>query len=313
MNIFLLTLILELGPLVPAVGADAPAPRPLPISAHNCYPENSTSNQRLVEALQLGIDNIEIDLGWDEAGGRLIVGHVAAPEPGVLYPEFESYVVPALELHWRTRRSDGAPTVLTIDWKTDRPAAVRRFKAFLDAHPDWFSSAPKAAESAMIERRLTVCFSGSDRAKMLYDDLVPAGGDYRAFRDVVLGAGGGYRANLEDYVPAPATAYHRFIAFHWSHVERGGPPLAGQWTADDAARLAALVQRSRRQGYRVRFYTLNGHTGPAGGPYRFASDDLARVRWRAAGDAGADWVASDEYAEIVHELQRPAVANNPAP
>jgi hypothetical protein len=297
-------LVLILNPALglPADAADAPAPRPLPISAHNCYPENSNRNERLVEALGLGIDNIEIDLGWDEAGGRVIVGHVAVPQKGVAYPELESYLVPALQAHWRTPRPDRAPSVLTIDWKTDRPAAVRRVKEFLDAHPDWFSSAPKADASPLTERRLTVCFSGSDRAKQFYDDLVPMGGDYRAFRDVVFGAGGGYRANVAEYAPAPATAYHRFLAFHWSHVERGGPPLAGQWTPEEAARLEALVDLARRQGYRIRFYTLNGHTGAAGGSYRFADDAQARIRWRAAARAGADWVASDEYAAIVREL-----------
>src|SRR5260370_15249728 len=70
--------------------------RPLPISAHNCYPQNSASNARLIEALGQGIDNIEIDLGWDAAERRLIVGHDAEPRPGVEYPELASYLVPAL-------------------------------------------------------------------------------------------------------------------------------------------------------------------------------------------------------------------------
>src|SRR5690349_5697318 len=94
---------------------DAQALRPLPISAHNCYSQDRTTNERLDEALALGIDNIEIDLGWDEDAGRLIVGHDAVPKPGVAYPEFESSLVPALEAHWRGRRADGAPTVLTLD------------------------------------------------------------------------------------------------------------------------------------------------------------------------------------------------------
>src|SRR5262249_11011592 len=86
--------------------------RPLPISAHNCYPSNSTSNSRLLEALRLGIDNIEIDLGWDEARKVLIVGHDEVPRKDVAYPEFESYLVSALEAHWKTPRADGAPTIL---------------------------------------------------------------------------------------------------------------------------------------------------------------------------------------------------------
>jgi len=284
--------------------ARADAPRPLPISAHNCYPENSTSNERLVEALGLGIDNIEIDLGWDEAGARLIVGHDPAPRPGVAYPDLESYLVPALEAHWRTPRPDRAPTVLTIDWKTAHPAAVRRVKAFLDAHPDWFTSAPKAAESPLTTRRLTVCFSGSDQAKDLYDALVPEGDVYRAFRDTVFSAGSGYRPDVAEYASPSVTAYQRFIAFYWGHVERGGPARAADWTEADAARLKALVAQAHRQGFRVRFYTLNGHFGLPGGSYRCTDDAAARIRWHAAA-AGADWVATDEYDAIVGTLQQP--------
>src|SRR5262245_32545053 len=137
-----------------AAHADHPSGRPLPVSAHNCYLSDSTSNARLVEALALGIDNIEIDVGWDDARKGLIVGHDAAPRRGIAYPEFEAYLVPALEEHWKKPRADGAPTVLTIDWKTDHPDAIRRVAAFLDAHPDWFSTAPKAADSPLAVRRL---------------------------------------------------------------------------------------------------------------------------------------------------------------
>jgi hypothetical protein len=285
----------------PAPAADG-APRPLPISAHNCYRTDGTANDRLVEALALGIDNIEIDLGWDAAEARLVVGHEATPRPGVARPEFEAYLLPALEAHWKKPRPDGAPTVLTIDWKTQEPAAVRRFKAFLDAHPDWFSSAPKAADSPLTVRRLTVCLTGSDdTAKRIYDDLVPPGGVYRAFRDTVFG-GGSYRADVAAYAPAPATAYHRFLTFHWGNVELGGPPLAGSWTAEEAERLARLMAFLHRQGFRARFYCLDGHTGLRGTPYRFADDASARLRRRAAAEAGVDWIASDEYTETVRDL-----------
>src|SRR4051812_44821055 len=247
--------------LVPAMLAiasgDAAAPlrRPPPISAHNCYPSDSTSNARLKDALGLGLDNIEIDVGWDDARKVLIVGHDASPRKGVAYPEFETYLVPALEAHWKTARADGAPTVLTIDWKTAQSDAVRRLAAFLDAHPDWFSTAPKGADSPLSVRRLTVCFTGSDAAKDHYDSLVPAGGTYRAFRDQVFGAGV-FHADVTRYAPTPATAYHRFLTFHWANVERGGPPAAGPWTDDDARRLEALMAAVHRQGYRARFYCL---------------------------------------------------------
>ncbi|MBX6315280.1 MAG: hypothetical protein IRY99_20570, partial [Isosphaeraceae bacterium] len=245
--------ILRLVLVAASLGADPS--KPLPISAHNCYPLNGQGRERLIEALELGIDNIEIDLGWDEKTQRLIVSHDATPRPGVVYPEFEDYLVPALEAHWRTPRPDGAPTVLTIDWKTAEPRAVARFKQFLDAHPDWFSTAPKAQPSPLTARRLTVCLTGEDRAKEAYDALVPPGDPYRAFRDRVFGAGD-YREDIKDYAREPASPYFRFLTLHWGNIERGGPPRAGEWTAEEAARLKGLVAHTHQQGYRLRFYCL---------------------------------------------------------
>lgn len=287
--------------------ADTPA-RPLPVSAHNCYLANRADNPRLIEALSLGIDNIEIDLGWDDVGKRLIVGHDAAPRPGVAYPELETMLVPALEAHWKAHPPGPgvAPTILTVDWKTDRPEAVRRFQGFLDAHPDWFSTAPKASPSPFTARRLTVCFTGSDAAKDAYDTLIPPGGTYRAFRDTVSGAGAKYEPNINAYVPRPATAYRRFLTWHWGVVEQGGPFAAGDWTWADADRLADLVNLAHGQGYRVRVYCLNGHVGFPLDGYRFRTPEAARTRWLAAAQAGVDWVASDEYAEIVAALKEAA-------
>jgi hypothetical protein len=299
-----LTLALTLDP--PALRAEPPA-KPVPASAHNCYLADRPDNPRLAEALALGVDNIEIDVGWDEAGDRLIVGHDPAPRAGVVYPGFEPTLVPALEAHWKAHPPGPGvpPTVLTVDWKTDRLEAVRRFKAFLDAHPDWFSTAPKADPSPLTVRRLTVCLTGSDAAKDAYDALIPPGGTYRAFRDKVFGAGARYEPDVAAYAPGPSTAYHRFLTLHWGAVERGAPLSAGDWTDAEAARLAALVERAHRQGFRVRLYCLNGHTGPRLSGYRFATDEAARTRWLAAARAGVDWVASDEYAEIVAALRAP--------
>jgi hypothetical protein len=131
--------------LLGAVSFLAADGRPLPVSAHNCYASNTTENPKLVQALALGIDNIEIDVGWDATSGSLIVGHDATPRPGVAYPDFARSLAPVLEEHFRRVPSGAAPTVLTVDFKTDRPEAVAVFRAFLDAHADWFSSAEKPA------------------------------------------------------------------------------------------------------------------------------------------------------------------------
>jgi hypothetical protein len=286
-----------------ALASDDSPPKPLPISAHNCYPNGSDSREPLERALALGIDNIEIDLGWDADSKRLIVGHDAKPRLGVVYPEFESYFIPAFEAHARKPRADGAPTVLTIDWKTSEPEAVARFKSFLDSHTEWFTSAPKAEPSPLSARRLTVCFTGSDRSKQHYDSLVPDGGVYRAFRDRVFG-GGNYYDDVKAYAPDPATAFHRFLTLHWATVERAGPPTAGDWTPAEEARLRAMVEHLHGRGFRVRFYCLDRASSSGMAPYRFSSDEAAVIRWKAAAKAGVDWAASDDYAEITRELGR---------
>jgi hypothetical protein len=49
----------------------------------------------------------------------------------------------------------------------------------------------------------------------------------------------------------------------------------------------------------IRFYTLNGHdaAGSQGwhAGYNFGSLAAAQVRWRAARDAGVDFIATDQY------------------
>ena len=290
----------------PAHAADAPA-KILPVGAHNCYATDRPDNPRLAEALRLGIDNVEIDVGWDDAGKRLIVGHDASPRPGAAYPEFATMLAPALEAHAKGHPVGSAPTVLTVDWKTSNPKAVAAFKAFLDSHAAWFSTAEKPATGSavtpMTVRRLTVCLSGSEAAKDAYDALVPPGGAYRAFRDRVVGAGAAFESDVAAYVPSDATAYHRFLAFHWSAVERGGPFAAGEWAPADAERLASLMALAHRRGFRVRFYCLNGHTGLTSSGYRFRSDADAKARWLASAKAGVDWVAGDEYPELVEALR----------
>lgn len=274
--------------------------KPLPISAHNCYPIDGLGTDRLREALALGIDNIEVDLGWDAEKKRVIVSHDAAPKSGVDCPSFEEFIRPVLDA---PARPDGAPSVLTLDWKTESPEAVAKVKGFLDAHADLLSSAPKADPSPLTPRKLTVCFTGSAKAKAAYDDLIAKGGTYRAFADVVHSRGS-YREDPTSYAKDKATAYHRFLTFDWSAVEAGGPPLAREWLREEEERLETIVKTAHAQGYRVRFYCLNVRGPVLSINYRFATPDAARLRWNAAADAGADWIASDDYREIVSEMRK---------
>ena len=109
---------------------------------------------------------------------------------------------------------------------------------------------------------------------------------------------------------ARATNYRRWSNNAWSIVETGGQNKAGEWTAEDRARLKRLVKEAHDRKLWIRFYTLNGHAaelGEANGwgrSYNFGSLEAARERWRAAIQAGVDFVATDQYAEFGQELVR---------
>ena len=104
------------------------------------------------------------------------------------------------------------------------------------------------------------------------------------------------------------TNYRRWWNNSWYEVEEGGQPRAGDWTAADAKRLRALVNHAHRQGFWIRFYTLDGfpegddHGWSKG--YNFGSIEAARVRWRAAIAAGVDFIATDQYEDLAREMKR---------
>ena len=291
-----------------AADFDSAPMSPPPVSAHNCYPLKGTVNDKLKLALKLGIPNIEIDLGYDAASGRLLQTHDAAPREPNDHPDFLQEAVPTLEAHLKTVESGGRPLLLTIDWKTDDPQAVKRFRdEFLLKRPDWFTTAEKTREPKkrmpLTERKVTVCFTGSDRAKGIYDDLVRIGEPYQAFRDTVIGSGPEFAKNVASYCPLQATNYHRYVAVNWNVVERGGPTLAGDWTAEDETRLRTLIDRIHQAGFQARFYCLNGgRPGVVGLPYAFKDAEAASLRWKAAARAGADFVATDDYEAIMKAL-----------
>ena len=62
----------------------------------------------------------------------------------------------------------------------------------------------------------------------------------------------------DDVLPGPRTNYRRWWNNPWSVVEAGGPRESGEWTPEDARRLATLVARAHEAGLWIRFYTLNG-------------------------------------------------------
>jgi hypothetical protein len=158
--------------------------------------------------------------------------------------------------------------------------------------------------------------AGQERA---FHGLVPVGGRLRMFgtvppEDPGLTDSPDQRARalvsapVETLIPTGATSYRRWTNHSWWVVEHGGQTRAGEWTPADAARLNALVDRAHALGLWIRFYALNGHTesdaqGWSAG-YNFGSATAAGRRWRAAIDAGVDFVATDQYEAFAAQLRR---------
>ena len=78
------------------------------------------------------------------------------------------------------------------------------------------------------------------------------------------------------------------------------------WTASALkkakTRLETLVTRAHARNLWTRFYTLNGHAADRNrgwtASYNFGSTEAAAIRWRAAVDARADFIASDMYEDL---------------
>lgn len=157
------------------------------------------------------------------------------------------------------------------------------------------TTAPRVEDGSSVQP-LTVgpmlVLTGADPAQQVaFHDRIPAGGRLRLYGAV-------NPANPR------ATNFLRWSNNAWSAVEPEGQPGAGDWTQGDEQRLRALVDAAHAAGLWIRFYTLNGQSpqeserlGWSPG-YNFGSADAARIRWRAAVDAGVDFLATDQYEDF---------------
>jgi len=275
---------------------------PLPIAAHNCLPRQpGDARNRLDLALSLGFDNIEIDVAWDSHAQQLVISDEGALSVAGNRFELGDYLLPSLQKHLATPRPDGAPRFLTIDFKSNEAAAVAYFSNFLIQNKAYFSSARKASVSQLITRQLTVCITGDSSVALQYDALVENGGEYLAFSDREFGPLV-YHEDPTTYAKDPATPYCRFLSLFWGQVEHKPAFLAYWWSSEDEQRLRRIVDCSHKNGYWIRFYTLNqSGQNPL---YRFPSARIAHHRWSVAANAKADWIATDDYEEIVRVLSK---------
>lgn len=152
----------------------------------------------------------------------------------------------------------------------------------------------------------------SDAQAVSFHDEIPAGARLRVFGAMPLGPAAADAATRDQVMKqfwtdlprmtlAHATNYRRWWNVPWSVVEFGGQAQAADWTPEDMARLRTLVDRAHKAGLFVRMWTVNGHPpadekeqGWSPG-YNVGGLGAAQQRWRAAVEAGVDFIATDQY------------------
>jgi hypothetical protein len=291
------------------------------VDAHNAYPSDGEYANRIDRALRTGLPvAIEQDLVWyvdPRSGvGRTVVSHGGSD--AATAPTFEKYFFEKLEPIMKkalaeNRRDDWPLVTLNLDFKTNEPEHHAAVWALLGKYESWLTTAERTATPATpASLRLgpmLVLTGSNDQQQVSFHDKVAVGERLRAFGAIADAQmpGANTAEKAKNYVamapavliPSAATNYRRWANFPWAAVEAGGQPSAAEWTADDAGRLKALVDRAHAMQLWIRFYTLNGHSkeesqGWSEG-YNFGSPAAVAKRWSAAIAAGVDFLATDQY------------------
>ena len=312
----------------PTGWAGAPGARVL-LDAHNCYPDGSRWGDRIDRALSTGLPiAIEQDLFWfrDPRSGvsRSILAHgepYTGAEPSLKAHFFER-IRPLVEKALREDKRETWPViVLNLDLKSNEPEHHAAIWETLGAYESWLTTAPRLADGAKAApldvKPVLVLTGDPDAQQVAFHDRVPVGGRLRVFGaiptnlEAKVGKGKEALPKLagltpEELIASGATNYRRWVNFPWAVVERGGQVEAADWSQADATRLKALATLAHTRGLWIRFYTLNGHAAADDlgwtRSYNFGSPAAVESRWRAAHDAGVDFIASDQYEALAKTL-----------
>ncbi|HKY21903.1 MAG TPA: hypothetical protein VJM31_11865 [Vicinamibacterales bacterium] len=272
------------------------------LEAHNAYPYQARWTDRLDRALSTGTPlAIEQDLVWQPATAVSRARSIVSPgepftgeEPTLrdFFERIRPIATRALEGNFR----DQWPIItLNLDFKDSHPEHFAEIWRLLGDYEPWLTTAMRVKDETTVEPFRVgplLVLTGSDPAqKIAFHDSVPVGSTLRLFGAV-------------DAPNQGATNYLRWANKSWSVVEPEGQRDAGNWTTADRERLQHLVDATHGAGLWIRFHTLNGHSPDEGvrrgwsSSYNFGSIEQARVRWRAAIDAGVDFIATDQYEDF---------------
>ncbi|GAC1512203.1 MAG: hypothetical protein NVS1B11_21910 [Terriglobales bacterium] len=285
------------------------------MDAHNCYPYDGKWSDRIERALKAGTPlAIEQDLLWytDKHTGKSwsIVshgGHASGTEPTMREYFFER-IRPIMEEALRQGNHGDWPLVtLNLDFKSDEAAHHAAVLRLLKEYEDWICTAERTADADSVipltVKPLLVLTGEADSQERDFYESVPVGERLLVFGAVHV-RGKNSMAPAAVLVPDGATNYRRWWNNAWDVVEKGGQRKSGPWTEQDNLRLRELVDHAHAKGLWIRFYTLDGlpdrdlreHGWDK--DYNFGSMEKAELRWKAAMDAGVDFLATDQYEDL---------------
>jgi hypothetical protein len=285
------------------------------LDAHNCYPYNGRWTDRLDRALGTGTPlAIEEDLFWftDKKSGRSrsVVSHgkpVSGNEP-TLETYFFERIRPIMEEALQANPRTNWPLItLNLDFKTNEPEHLAAIWELLGKYESWLCTAERVEDSERVMpidlKPLLVLAGDSDAQEEAFHNRVPVGAKLRLFGAVHVQKEDAGMAP-ERMVSHPATNYRRWWNNPWKVVEKAGQARTGDWTPESMRRLRSLVDQAHAMDLWIRFYTLNGHDRAEGesrgwdAGYNFGSKEKVLTRWRAAIQAGVDFVATDQYEDF---------------
>ncbi|MBO0858677.1 MAG: hypothetical protein J2P21_09460 [Chloracidobacterium sp.] len=299
--------------------------------AHNAYPDkDSKYSNRLDQALSGGVPfAVEEDLVWVNGKSLLIHNErEAGPESPTIESYFFPKVAPLMEKALKDGNKGNWPLItLYFDIKNDPVEHLEVISKTLDKYDAWLTKALKTNDitkmSPLELKPMIVILEDkqNDIKKEFFYDRVPVGGKIRAFGSAVKfddnpthlprTARDERFANMLKFQPDQllknrADNWRRWVGTDWRFIESCGPEHGKDWSATTAARIKQFVDYGHSMGYLVSFYHINGFSAAENqgwtDEYNFGSKEAAILRWKAALDAHADFIATDQYEDVAKFL-----------
>jgi hypothetical protein len=303
----------------------APGARTLML-AHNAYPDEGKFGDRLDRAISGGVPfAVEEDLVWVTGKSLLIHNEKAAgPDSPTLESYFFPKVAPIVEKALKEGNKGNWPLiVLYLDIKNDPVEHLEAISKVLDKHDAWLTKATKTdditKQSPLELKPMIVILEDkqNDIKQSFFYDRVPVGGKIRAFGSAVKfddnpnhlprtakaeRLAGLVKIEPEQLLTKRADNWRRWFGTDWNFVELCGPTHGNEWSAATAARVKKFVEYGHNLGYLVGFYHINGFSPEQNqgwtDEYNFGSHETAMLRWNAALEAHADFIATDQYEDL---------------